>query len=58
MEIFLNRVRLAAPYLVIEVLLPGGTLIAVLLYLARRYKLFSNPMSIWRAAVRLWDVTL
>ena len=46
------------PYLFIELLLPGGTLIAVLLYLARRYKFFSKPMSIRQATVRLLDVTL
>ena len=30
--------RKAAPYLLLEILLPGGTLFALLLYLSRRYK--------------------
>jgi len=29
--------RKAAPYLILEILLPGGTLIALLLFLCRRY---------------------
>jgi hypothetical protein len=40
------------PYLLLEMLLPGGTLLAVLLYLYRR-KVFSRGMSILRRAIRL-----
>jgi len=35
---FLHGVRSASPYLLVEVLLPGGTLIAFLLWLYRRYR--------------------
>ena len=40
------------PYLLLEMLLPGGTLLAVALYLWRA-KVISRGMSILRAAVRL-----
>lgn len=30
--------RQASPYLVVELLLPGGTLLAILLYLYRRWR--------------------
>jgi hypothetical protein len=33
----LQGARSASPYLLVEVLLPGGTLIALLLWLYRRY---------------------
>jgi len=46
-------VKKIGPYLAIEILLPGGTLIALLLYLARNRKLFSGLMSILGPAVRL-----
>lgn len=39
------------PYLLLEMLLPGGTLLAVLLYLGRR-GILSRAMSILRRAVR------
>ena len=42
------------PYLAIEILLPGGTLIALALYLARERKLFSGALSILVPAVRLF----
>ena len=42
------------PYLAIEILLPGGTLIALLLYLARRRGFFSSGLSILGPAVRLF----
>lgn len=49
----MDLLKKAAPYLAIEILLPGGTLIALLLYLARHRKFLSSPMSIFGAAVRL-----
>jgi hypothetical protein len=42
------------PYLAIEILLPGGTLIALLLYLARERKFLSGTLSILGPAVRLF----
>lgn len=42
------------PVLAIEILLPGGTLIALLLYLARSRRLFSGARSILGPAVRLF----
>jgi len=50
--------RKLGPYLLIEILLPGGTLLAIALFIWRRRKYFPEPMSIWQAAVRLLDVTL
>ena len=45
------------PYVVVEIVLPGGTLIALLLYLyRRRADKSAMPMSIWRAADRLKGV--
>ena len=41
------------PYLLLEIVMPGGTLLALALYLYRNRKSFSGPMSIRRAAVRL-----
>lgn len=44
-------------YVVVEIILPGGTLIALLLYLyRRRAEKPAVPMSIWRAADRLEGV--
>jgi hypothetical protein len=40
------------PYLLLEILLPGGTLLAVLLYLYRR-RTFSGTLSILRPTIRL-----
>jgi hypothetical protein len=40
------------PYLLLEILLPGGTLLAVLLYLYRR-RIFSGTLSIRRPTIRL-----
>ena len=45
--------RAAGPYLAIEILLPGGTLLALALYLYRQRKSFFGPMSIRRLADRL-----
>jgi len=42
------------PYLAIEILLPGGTLIALLLYLARSRRIFPGVLSILGPAVRLF----
>ena len=51
-------VKKFGPYLAVEMLLPGGTLLALALYVYRHRKNFPVPMSIWRLAVRLLDVTL
>ena len=48
----METLKKLGPYLAIEILLPGGTLLAALLYLARR-KDFSGTLSNWRRAVRL-----
>ena len=42
------------PVLAIEILLPGGTLMALLLYFARRRGFFSSGLSILGPAVRLF----
>lgn len=38
MKQLLQNARNASPYLLVEVLLPGGTLIALLLWLFRRHQ--------------------
>jgi hypothetical protein len=38
MKQFLQVARQASPYLMVELLLPGGTLLAILLYLYRRWR--------------------
>jgi hypothetical protein len=52
MEIFLQKF---GPYLLLELLLPGGTLVAIALFLYRRRESFSGWMSIQRLANRLLD---
>jgi hypothetical protein len=47
-------VKKFGPYLAVELLLPGGTLIALLLYLARHRKFSAGLMSILGPAVRLF----
>jgi hypothetical protein len=47
-------VKKFGPYLAVELLLPGGTVVALLLYLIRERKFFSGALSIWPQAVRLW----
>ena len=47
------------PYVVMAIVLPGGTLIALLAYLyARRDAKATMPAAIWRAAERLKRVRL
>jgi hypothetical protein len=41
------------PYLLLEIVMPGGTLLAVALWLYRNRKSFSGPMSIRHLANRL-----
>jgi hypothetical protein len=41
------------PYLLLEIVMPGGTLLALALYLYRNRKSFFGPMSIRRLANRL-----
>ena len=50
----MEMLKKAGPYLAIEILLPGGTLIALVLYLARHRKFFPSLMSIFGPAVRLF----
>ena len=46
------------PYVVVEIVLPGGTLIALLLYLyCRRAEKPTMPLSTWRVADRLKGVS-
>ncbi len=44
MKAFLDGARSASPYLLVELLLPGGTLIALLLWLYRRRRLGSTDV--------------
>jgi hypothetical protein len=48
--------RKFGPYLAIEILLPGGTLIALLLYLIRHRKFISGALSMASPAIRLFSV--
>lgn len=41
------------PYLAVEILLPGGSLVALAMYLYRSRKLFPKPVSIRALADRL-----
>jgi hypothetical protein len=50
----MDMLKKVGPYLAIEILLPGGTLIALLLYLARQRKVFSSRVSIFGPAIRLF----
>ena len=45
------------PYLVLEIVLPGGSLFALALWLYRNRKTFFGPMSIRRLANRLPGMT-
>ena len=47
-------VKKFGPYLAVELLLPGGTLIALSLYLIRERRFFSSAASILGPAIRLW----
>jgi hypothetical protein len=49
-------VKKFGPYLAIEILLPGGTLVALLLYLIRQRKFISGALSIVSPAIRLFSV--
>ncbi len=58
-------VQKAGPYMLIEIILPGGTLIALLLFLYRRgdWKAVSSTMArarqlADRVVARLWDLVL
>jgi hypothetical protein len=44
------------PYLAVELLLPGGSAVALLLYLIRERQPFSRAGSIWPQAIRLFNV--
>jgi hypothetical protein len=49
-------VKKFGPYLAVELLLPGGTLVALLLYLVRERKFFSVALSMQRLAIRLLSI--
>jgi len=49
-------VKKFGPYLAIEILLPGGTLVALLLYLIRHRKFIPGAMSMVGPVIRLLDV--
>jgi hypothetical protein len=53
-ELQMDMLKKVGPYLAIEILLPGGTLIALMLYLARHRKFLPSLMSILGPAVRLF----
>ena len=46
-------VKKFGPYLAVELLLPGGTVVALLIYLIRERKFFPCALSILRPAIRL-----
>lgn len=49
----MEMVKRIGPYLLLEILCPGGTVLAVLLYAYRSRKIFSAALSNRRPAVRL-----
>jgi hypothetical protein len=49
----MELLKKVGPYLAVEILMPGGTLLAFLLYLSRNRKIFLLAMSIWRPVNRL-----
>jgi hypothetical protein len=49
-------VKKFGPYLALELLLPGGTVVALLLYLMRERRIFSRAGSNWPQAIRLFNV--
>jgi len=53
LEVLRRLLQRTGPYLLVEILLPGGTLLALALYLYRHRKAFSSAMSIRSPAVRL-----
>ena len=52
-EIARRLARAAGPYLLVEILLPGGSLFAIALILYRRRESFSSALSICLPAKRL-----
>ena len=52
-EIARRLARVAGPYLLVEILLPGGSLVAVALFLYRRRESFLSALSISRPLQRL-----
>lgn len=59
LEVLRRSLSRIGPYVVMELVLPGGTLFALLLYLyRRRVDKPTMPMAIWRAADRLRGVGL
>ena len=53
LEVLRRLLQRTGPYLLVEILLPGGTLLALALYLYRHKKASSGPMSIPNPAIRL-----
>jgi hypothetical protein len=54
-EIVRRLARDAGPYLLVEILLPGGSLVAVALFAYRRRQSFPSALSISVPAKRLED---
>ena len=52
-EIMRRLARCMGPYLLVEILLPGGSLLALALFLYRRRESFLNAVSISLPAKRL-----
>lgn len=52
----MNIVKKFGPYLAVELLLPGGTAVALLLYLIRERKTLPRAGSIWPQAIRLLNI--
>ena len=53
LELLRRSLQKAGPYLLVEILLPGGTLLALGLWLYRNRKSFFEALSIRRLADRL-----
>ena len=56
LEVVRRLLQKAGPYLAVEIILPGGTLIALAIYLYRQRKIFFGAMSIWLWPARLMNV--
>jgi hypothetical protein len=53
LEVLRRLLQRSGPYLFVEILLPGGTLLALALYLYRRRKIILEALSIRPSADRL-----
>jgi len=50
LEVLRRLARLFGPYVMVEILLPGGTMVALLLYLYRRRSAIRDALRRWRDA--------